>query len=125
MWPKKLVISLRLVLDILPAGAVGLMLAVMMAALMSSLSSAFNSSSTIFTMDIWKLFRPRASQKEQLIVGRVVVICLVVIGLLWIPVVSSEWKHSNVKKWITKQTCLLRFWQEHVLVVTLLRKKKA
>ena len=79
----------RLVLDILPSGAVGLMLAVMMAALMSSLSSAFNSSSTIFTVDIWKIFRPRASQREQLIVGRVVVICLVVVGLVWIPVVSS------------------------------------
>eukprot|EP00794_Sanderia_malayensis_P006218 gene6218-6934_t len=79
----------KLVLNILPTGAVGLMLAVMLAALMSSLSSAFNSSSTIFTVDIWKIFRPKASEREQLIVGRIVVVILVVIGFVWIPVVSS------------------------------------
>jgi uncharacterized sodium:solute symporter family permease YidK len=44
----------------LPAGARGLMLAVMLAALMSSLTSIFNSSSTLFTMDIWKRIRPQA-----------------------------------------------------------------
>ena len=49
---------IRLVLNVLPVGLVGLMMAVMMAALMSSLSSAFNSSSTIFTVDVWLRFRP-------------------------------------------------------------------
>jgi len=49
----------RLVLNVLPTGLVGLMMAVMMAALMSSLSSAFNSSATIFTVDVWLRFRPR------------------------------------------------------------------
>ena len=34
-----------------------MMLAVMMAALMSSLTSIFNSSSTIFTIDIWTRLR--------------------------------------------------------------------
>ena len=48
----------RLVLNVLPTGLVGLMMAVMMAALMSSLSSAFNSSATIFTVDVWLRFRP-------------------------------------------------------------------
>ena len=51
--------SFRLVLNVLPVGLVGLMMAVMMAALMSSLSSAFNSSATIFTVDIWLRARPR------------------------------------------------------------------
>lgn len=46
------------------------MIAVMMAALMSSLTSIFNSSSTLFTMDIWKKHRPQASEKELLLVGR-------------------------------------------------------
>ena len=49
----------RLVLNILPTGMVGLMLAVMMAAVMSSLSSAFNSSATIFTVDVWLRLRPQ------------------------------------------------------------------
>lgn len=46
------------------------MIAVMMAALMSSLTSIFNSSSTLFTMDIWKWLRPRARERELLLVGR-------------------------------------------------------
>ncbi len=48
----------------------GLMLAVMLAALMSSLTSIFNSASTIFTMDIWKLIRKEASDFELIVVGR-------------------------------------------------------
>lgn len=46
------------------------MMAVMVAALMSSLTSIFNSASTIFTMDLWNYMRPRASEKELMIVGR-------------------------------------------------------
>jgi sodium/glucose cotransporter 9 len=51
-------------------GARGVMVAVMMSALMSSLTSVFNSSSTIFAMDIWKHIRSSASELEILIVGR-------------------------------------------------------
>lgn len=46
------------------------MMSVMIAALMSSLTSIFNSASTIFTMDLWKQFRPRCSEWELMIVGR-------------------------------------------------------
>lgn len=54
----------------LRAGLRGLMLAVMLAALMSSLASIFNSSSTLFTLDIWTRIRPQAAERELLIVGR-------------------------------------------------------
>lgn len=72
------------------------MLAVMMAALMSSLTSIFNSASTIFTIDVWMLLRKKlsrrgketkASEVEQLIVGRIFVVILVVISIIWIPVI--------------------------------------
>ena len=49
------------------------MLAAMMAALMSSLTSVFNSSSTIFTMDIWKRVRPGSADGELLVVGKYLV----------------------------------------------------
>lgn len=55
---------------VLPPGLRGLMIAVMMAALMSSLTSIFNSSSTLFTMDIWRRLRPCAGERELLLVGR-------------------------------------------------------
>jgi len=46
------------------------MIAVMMAALMSSLTSIFNSSSTLFVIDIWQRIRKNASEQELMIVGR-------------------------------------------------------
>ena len=82
----------KLVLSILPSGLVGLMLAVMVAAVMSSMSSAFNSASTIFTMDVWKVLRPKAADRELLWVGRVVIVILVGIGVGWIPIVESGGK---------------------------------
>ncbi|XP_032392632.1 sodium/myo-inositol cotransporter 2 isoform X2 [Etheostoma spectabile] len=80
----------RLVMELLPSGLRGLMMAVMIAALMSSLTSIFNSASTIFTMDLWKTFRSRSSEWELMIVGRVFVLVLVVVSVLWIPVVQAS-----------------------------------
>ncbi|XP_077842725.1 sodium/myo-inositol cotransporter 2 isoform X3 [Macaca mulatta] len=80
----------KLVLELLPTGLRGLMMAVMVAALMSSLTSIFNSASTIFTMDLWNHLRPRASEKELMIVGRVFVLLLVLVSILWIPVVQAS-----------------------------------
>ena len=46
------------------------MLAALLAALMSSLTSIFNSSSSLFTMDIWRRIRPAAKQGELMVVGK-------------------------------------------------------
>ena len=59
-----------LVLELMPTGARGLMMAVMLAALLSSLTSIFNSSSTLWTLDCWILLRKGASDTELMIVGR-------------------------------------------------------
>uniref|UniRef100_A0A8C1PGC7 Sodium/mannose cotransporter SLC5A10 n=1 Tax=Cyprinus carpio TaxID=7962 RepID=A0A8C1PGC7_CYPCA len=79
----------KLVIELMPSGLRGLMIAVMMAALMSSLTSIFNSSSTLFTMDIWKKYRRGASEKELLLVGRIVTVILVVISVVWIPILQN------------------------------------
>ncbi|XP_042881924.1 sodium/glucose cotransporter 5-like [Penaeus japonicus] len=88
----------ELVLNLLPTGMAGLMLAVMMAALMSSLTSIFNSASTIFTMDVWMLFRRKIkwgnfsgkpSDAELLFVGRAFVLALVGVSVIWIPVIQN------------------------------------
>nr|XP_058892641.1 sodium/glucose cotransporter 2 isoform X2 [Kogia breviceps] len=72
-----------------PAGLRGLMLAVMLAALMSSLASIFNSSSTLFTMDIYTRLRPRAGDRELLLVGRLWVVFIVAVSVAWLPVVQA------------------------------------
>ncbi|XP_071292785.1 sodium/glucose cotransporter 4 [Agelaius tricolor] len=79
----------KLVIELMPDGLRGLMIAVMMAALMSSLTSVFNSSSTLFVLDIWQRVRRQASEQELMIVGRVFTLILVVVSILWIPMVQS------------------------------------
>ncbi|CAB1324414.1 unnamed protein product [Coregonus sp. 'balchen'] len=79
----------KLVVELMPVGMRGLMIAVMMAALMSSLTSIFNSSSTLFTMDIWQRVRPQASEPELMVVGRVFILVMVVLSILWIPIIQS------------------------------------
>ncbi|NWV04559.1 SC5A9 protein, partial [Ptilonorhynchus violaceus] len=79
----------KLVMELMPDGLRGLMMAVMMAALMSSLTSTFNSSSSLFTIDIWQRFRRQASERELMIVGRVCILILLVISILWIPMVQT------------------------------------
>ncbi|XP_074523825.1 sodium/glucose cotransporter 4 [Halichoeres trimaculatus] len=79
----------KLVVELMPVGLRGLMLAVMLAALMSSLTSIFNSSSTLFTLDLYQKARPKASERELMIVGRVFILVLVCVSLLWIPIIQT------------------------------------
>nr|WGH53149.1 sodium-glucose cotransporter 1 [Squalus acanthias] len=79
----------RLVVKLMPAGLRGLMLSVMLASLMSSLTSIFNSASTLFTMDIWTKIRPKASEKELMLAGRVFTLVLIGVSIAWIPIVQK------------------------------------
>ena len=77
-----------LVTTLLPSGIRGLIVACLLAALMSSLASLFNSSASLFTVDIYEKLRPNQSEKHLLFVGRVATTVVVVLGLLWIPVMK-------------------------------------
>ncbi|XP_034405836.1 sodium/myo-inositol cotransporter-like [Cyclopterus lumpus] len=77
----------RLVMSVMPVGLRGLMMAVVIAALMSDLDSIFNSASTIFTLDIYKMLRKRASSRELVMVGRLFVVFMVIASIAWVPVV--------------------------------------
>nr|XP_019609794.1 PREDICTED: low affinity sodium-glucose cotransporter isoform X2 [Rhinolophus sinicus] len=77
-----------LVMELMPDGLRGLMLSVMLASLMSSLTSIFNSASTLFTMDLYTKVRKHASERELLIAGRLFIILLIVISILWVPLVQ-------------------------------------
>uniref|UniRef100_A0A3Q4B2X0 Solute carrier family 5 member 9 n=1 Tax=Mola mola TaxID=94237 RepID=A0A3Q4B2X0_MOLML len=79
----------KLVVELMPVGLRGLMLAVILAAMMSTLTSVFNSSSTLFTLDLYHRARPKASERELMIVGRIFILVLVCISLLWIPVIQT------------------------------------
>ena len=79
-----------MVMHVLPVGARGLVAAGLLSALMSSLAGVFNACSTLFTMDLYKKFRPKASQHQLVWIGRVATTVIVLIGLLWIPVIQGQ-----------------------------------
>ncbi|KAF8763202.1 Sodium/glucose cotransporter 4 like protein [Argiope bruennichi] len=79
----------RLVLELMPSGLRGLMMAVMLAALMSDLTSVYNSASTLFTMDIWPQIRKKATVWELMIVGRTFIIIMIIVSIGWIPIIQK------------------------------------
>lgn len=79
-----------MVQHVLPSGIRGIVVAGLLAALMSSLAGAFNASSTLFTMDLYQKFRPRATQAQLVWIGRVATVIMVLIGLAWIPVIRGS-----------------------------------
>lgn len=81
------------VVNLLPKGLVGLMIAALLAALMGAMSSVFNSTSTLVTLDFYKKLRPDASEKNLVNFGRIATAGMVVLGLLWVPfihLISSQ-----------------------------------
>jgi solute:Na+ symporter, SSS family len=82
-----------LVLNLLPVGLVGLVMAALLAAVMGAMSSVFNSASTLVTLDFYKKVRPEASEAQLVNFGRVATGFMVLLGLLWVPfihLISSQ-----------------------------------
>ncbi|MFY0688084.1 MAG: sodium:solute symporter [Cyclobacteriaceae bacterium] len=78
-----------LVATLLPTGIKGLVAGGLMAALMSSLASVFNSSSTLFTVDIFKKMYPDTAEIKLVQIGKVATGIVVVLGMLWIPIMEK------------------------------------
>ena len=82
-----------LIINLLPSGLVGLMIAALLAALMGAMSSVFNSASTLVTLDFYKKINPAASETRLVNIGRIATGAMVVLGLLWVPfihLISSQ-----------------------------------
>ncbi len=78
-----------LVTELLPIGFKGIVIGGILAALMSSLASLFNSSAMLFTVDFYQKFKPGASERHYVIVGRVATVVIVLLGIAWIPVMKG------------------------------------
>jgi len=78
-----------LVKTLLPIGFKGIVVGGILAALMSSLASLFNSSAMLFTVDFYKKYKPKVSEKELVLVGRIATTIIVICGVLWIPVMRN------------------------------------
>ena len=77
-------------LQFLPSGIKGLAFAALCAAIVSSLASMLNSTSTIFTMDIYKpYFNPEANDKAMVKTGRVSAAIALLIGAIMAPLLGG------------------------------------
>ena len=75
-----------LIKNFIPVGIKGLILAALSAAIVSSLASMLNSTSTIFTMDIYKsLINKKADDKTMVKVGRLSVLVSLIIAMVLAP----------------------------------------
>jgi solute:Na+ symporter, SSS family len=69
------------VIQTLPPGFVGMVIAAIFAAAMTTIASSMNSSATVFTEDFYLRFKPKANDRQRLIVLRVASTVVGLIGL--------------------------------------------
>lgn len=80
-WSNKSYILL--ILDLVPPFWVGLLMAALFGSIQSTVGSVINSTSTVFTMDIYRVFfRPRASELEEVRVGRSVGWLILILSII-------------------------------------------
>jgi SSS family solute:Na+ symporter len=78
-----------LVQYLLPPGLRGIVVAGLLSALMGSLAGVFNACSTLFTVDLYQKWKPRATQHQIVRTGRIATATMVLIALAWIPVIKN------------------------------------
>ncbi len=74
---------------LLPAGLRGIVVAGLLSALMGSLAGVFNACSTLFTVDLYEKWRPRATQHQLVRMGRLATGVMVLIAMAWLPVIEN------------------------------------
>lgn len=69
--------------QLLPTGLKGIMAATLLAALMSTIAAALNSSATLVAVDIVKRIKPATTDKQQIKVGRIAAVVVMILAMLW------------------------------------------
>ena len=78
-----------LITELLPTGLKGLMAAALLAALMSSIAAALNSAGTLVSIDMVKRNRPELSDQQQVRIGRITVVVVMIIAMSWSPLIAK------------------------------------
>ncbi len=89
-----------LILQLLPTGILGLVIAGLLAAMSSSISATLNSASTLITMDFVSKLRPGMSSKALVRAGQIATVVLVILAAVWAPMIetvaSSLWEYLQL-----------------------------
>lgn len=72
-----------LITQLVPPGLKGLIAAALLAALMSTIAAALNSAGTLVAVDIVTRFRPQTSDAQQVLIGRVSAVVVMLLAMGW------------------------------------------
>lgn len=79
----------QMIVKLMPVGLIGIIIAAMISALTSALSATLNSASTLFTMDFYSTWKPKATSKELVRVGQISSFIALVIAIIWAPLLTK------------------------------------
>jgi SSS family solute:Na+ symporter len=94
--PRADLVYPKLILNLLPRGLVGLVVAGFVAATMVSIASMLNSASTLLTMDVIRQFQPTLSNTGIVRAGRWTTAGLLLVAVAWAPqlnLLPSLWQY--------------------------------
>lgn len=69
--------------ELVPSGLKGIIAAALLAALMSTIAAALNSAGTLMAVDIVGHFRPQTTDRQQVLVGRLTAIVVMLLAMAW------------------------------------------
>ncbi|MEZ4954040.1 MAG: hypothetical protein R2825_10740 [Saprospiraceae bacterium] len=108
---------------------------------MSSLSSAFNSSSTLVTLDFYQQYKPDASDKDLVRFGQIVTVVLIIVEVLveciyagvdgrwyfslftkytglYFPPIAAVFLFGLLYKWINARGAIVTLWTGFIIGLT-------
>jgi SSS family solute:Na+ symporter len=78
-----------MITQLVPTGLVGIIVAALLSGLMSQVSGALNSISTLVSFDLYKRFKPQASDRQLVQMGRISAGIALVFSILLLPLLNS------------------------------------
>ena len=79
----------NMVMQLMPVGLLGVMLAALLSALTSTISAILNSTSTLFTMDFYAQKNKKADTKKLVLVGKIASFVIIILAALWAPQIGK------------------------------------
>lgn len=74
-----------MIIELMPIGLKGLMVAALLAAVMSSVAAALNSCSTLIVYDVFEKLKPGLSDSKKIRIGQITSIVVLVVAVTWSP----------------------------------------
>jgi SSS family solute:Na+ symporter len=78
-----------MIINLMPIGLKGLMVAALLAAVMSSVAAALNSCSTLIVYDVFDKLRPNLSDKAKINIGKITGITVLLLAVAWSPFLGN------------------------------------